>query len=76
MSLDMLRSGVDIKQRSQLPSLSFQTKEFTFPVIDQVQEKLKDMKLWDSSILSERSIIIEPKDMTIDQLKAQLEADN
>ena len=52
--------------------LSFQMKEFTYPVIDQVQEKLKDLRPWDSATLSERSMLIEPKDMTLDQLRAQL----
>ncbi|EAY03863.1 RasGEF domain containing protein [Trichomonas vaginalis G3] len=49
--------------------LSFQTKEFTYSKIDQVQKKLAELPLWDSAFLSERSMQIEPKDMTLDQLK-------
>ena len=52
--------------------LSFQMKQFNFPVIDQVHKKIADLRPWDSATLSAQSMIIEPKDMTIEDLKAQL----
>ena len=52
--------------------LSFQKKEFTYVIIEQVQQKIFEMKLWDSSILSERSIQIEPNQLTFEEFEVMI----
>lgn len=52
--------------------LSFQIKQFNFIVIEQIQEKLKDIKMHDDGELYARSLLIEKNQMTDEEFAEQL----
>lgn len=52
--------------------LSFQIKQFNYVVIEQIQEKLKEIKLHDEGELYAKSLAIEHNKITESEFKAQL----
>jgi hypothetical protein len=56
-------------------ALSFQTKQFTFVAIDQIQQKLRRLTPLDDSALCARNLQVEPKQLDKADFQAMRDAE-